>query len=114
MLIAVHQRRIGYGRTRRKNVCVQRRAATASTSISLVPVAQDRDSQQRARCIVVAEVPPHHFPGGEQVLTVLTGEVDRRLDNIGQVSTRGVQSATQVGHDPLRLSDHIADGDYGS
>jgi len=33
----------------------------------LVPVAQDCDPQQRARCIVVTKVPPHHFPDGEQV-----------------------------------------------
>jgi hypothetical protein len=43
----------------------------------------------------------------------LTGDVDRRLDNIGQLSPRGLQGDTQVGHDPLRLTDHIADGDDG-
>ncbi len=52
------------------------RPAESASLNQLVPVAQDRDPQQRARRIVVTEVPPHHLPGGKQILTALTGDVD--------------------------------------
>jgi propanol-preferring alcohol dehydrogenase len=80
----------------------------------LVRVAQDGDTQQRAGGIVVAKMSPHYRPGGEQVLAALTGDVGRRLDNIGQVRARGLQGGTQVDHDLLRLTDHIVDGNCRS
>jgi len=76
-----------------------------------VLVTQNRDTEQSAWCIVIAEVSSDNAPGCEQVLPALAGDIHRRLDHVGQVRLGSLQDDPQIGHDTLGLSGHIADGD---
>jgi len=73
----------------------------------LIAAAENGDSQERARGVVVAKVAADDLPGGHQVSTLLAGHVDGRLDHVSELRVGGAQCGLQIGHHLLGLADHV-------
>ena len=56
-------------------------------------------------------MPPHDAPGGDQVSTVVAGDVHGRPHDIFKTGTRGLKCHAQVGHHLLSLALDVPDGD---
>ena len=61
-----------------------------------------------------AEPAVHDLPGGHEIVLGARRDVDRALDDVGQLGPGRAQRHLQVGHDLLGLTRHVADRDGGA
>lgn len=78
----------------------------------LVAIAQHGDAQKSARDIVISEVSPHDVPDGDEILLVVAGHVDGRLQNVLQPGTRRLESEVEIQHHLFGLTGQISDGHH--
>ena len=78
----------------------------------LVTITERGNAEQRARRIVLPERSPDNLPCGHQVAAVAGGDVDGRLQHVGQRCARRRQRFGEIGHDLLRLAPDIAHADH--
>jgi hypothetical protein len=74
----------------------------------LISVAENSDTEQRARRVVIAEVTADDPPGSQEILLPLRRDVDRCLHDVFELGSSGTQGDPKVHHDLFRLACEIS------